>query len=105
LPRVASEVDGGIQTQNLSELAERAYHQVFLYLLVELIQAFLLLVNQDVGLMVAPSPVVHVLLVQVLVGQHQRAETVARVLLYTDKEEPRCRLMMGALGLGMAVHR
>lgn len=57
------------------------HQEVFLYLLVKLVESLLSSVHGGAGLVVAPPPLVHVALVQVLVGQDQRAEAVARVLL------------------------
>lgn len=60
----------------------RSYHQVLLYLLIQLVQLAVVLVQRGAGLMVALLPLVEVLLLQVLIGQNQRPQSLPCKLLH-----------------------
>lgn len=57
-------------------------HQVFLYLFIKFVKSLLSSVHGSAGLVVAPFKPLHITLIQVLVGQNQRAEAFTRVILF-----------------------
>lgn len=71
----------GILSSNMSRFSRWTNQQVFLYLFIKFIKSLLSLLHGSAGLVVALLPVIHEALIQVLVGQNQRAKAIACVLL------------------------
>lgn len=69
-----------------------SYQQILLYLLVQLVQFALSVIQCGAGLMVTLFPLVEILLVQILVGQRQRSQAIpckllqmgVHILIWTD---------------------
>ena len=76
-----SNTKSSIYVRSLSEKSHVSYQQVLLYLLVQLVQFALPVVQQGAGLMVALFPIIKIPLIQILVGQHQSPQTLPCKLL------------------------
>lgn len=61
-----------------------SYQQILLYLLVQLIQFALSVLQLGAGLMVSLLPLVEILLIQILIGQSQSPKAVPCKLLQID---------------------